>query len=224
MNKEDILQMTVKELEIILNESVSSINFESEDEVEVKEVMIDNVKKLFNNSIEISIPYYTNRQLCFHFCGLTISFKISVKKTGKIVKVSRLRNKDVSTVGNFKINDVTIGFYNPCFDELDLDNYVVKLSDYKISGGADISLKHRKEKFIDMLNKDILWVEIEKQDNSWKDIRKQVILNAAQPNLKNEYFKSDFNQEKWDFILLKIEENNKELINSEIEKIFKINF
>ena len=66
--------------------------------------------------------------------------------------------------------------------------------------------------------------EIEKQDNSWKDIRKQVILNASQPNLKNEYFKPEFNQEKWDFILLKIEENNKELINSEIEKIFKINF
>ena len=72
-----------------------------------------------------------------------------------------------------------------------------------------------------MLNKDLLWKEIEAQDNDWKDIRKQVILNAAQPKIRKEYFKPDFNQEKWDYILLKTEENNKDLINSEIEKMFK---
>ena len=46
---------------------------------------------------------------------------------------------------------------------------------------------------------------------------------ASQPKIKKEFFNSGFNQENWDYILLKTEENNKELINGEIEKIFKLN-
>lgn len=223
MNKEDLLQMTAKEIEIFLNNSISSINLESEDGVKVKKTMIDTVKTLFDSSIEISEPYYSNREIGIRLGGLYISFKVGTKKTEKTVQVTRLRKKDIQTIGKFKFNDISLSFYNPHFKELDLDNYLVKVSESICTGGASISLKHRKEKLINLLNKDLLWEEIEAQDNDWKDIRRKVILNAAQPNIKKEYFKQDFNQEKWDYILLKTEENNKELINSEIEKIFKLN-
>lgn len=223
MNKENLLQMTTKEIETLLNTSISSIIFESEDNVEVKGIMIDTVKTLFDDSINISITYYTNSEICISLCGLHISFKVGTKKTGKTIRVTRLRKKDIQTIGKFKFNDIKLSFYNPKFDGLDLDNYLVKVSEYTSSGGASISLKHRKEKLINMLNKDLLWKEIEAQDDDWKDIRKTVILNAAQPKLKKECFKPDFNQEKWDYILLKTEENNKELINGEIEKMFKLN-
>ena len=223
MNKENLLQMTAKEIEIFLNTSISSINFESEDNIEVKRTMIDTVTPLFDSSIKISIPYYTNREIGIGLCGLYISFKVGTRKTEKTVQVTRLRKKDIQTIGKFKFDDISLSFYNPCFDELDLDNYLVKVSKHTCIGGASISLKHRKEKLIDMLDKDLLYKEIELQDNDWKDIKKTVILSAAQPKIKKECFNPDFNQEKWDYILLKTEENNKELINSEIEKIFKLN-
>jgi hypothetical protein len=223
MNKENLLQMTAKEIELFLNTSISSIIFESEDNVEVKRIMIDTAKTLFDDSIKISIPYYTNREIGISLCGLYITFKVGTKKTAKTVQVTRLRKKDIQTIGKFKFDDISLSFYNPYFDGLDLDNYLVKVSEYTCTGGASISLKHRKEKLINILNKDLLWEEIEAQDIDWKDIRKKVILSAAQPKLKKEWFNQDFNQEKWDYILLKTEENNKELINSEIEKIFKLN-
>lgn len=222
MNKEILLQKTTKEIETFLNTSISSIVFESEDNVEVKRIMIDTVKSLFDDSIKISIPYYTNREIGISLCGLYISFKVGTKKTEKTVQVTRLRKKDIQTIGKFKFDDITLSFYNPHFDGLDLDNYLVKVSEHTCTGGASISLKHRKEKLINMLNKDLLWKEIEAQDDNWNDIRKKVILSAAQPKIKKEYFNSNFNQEKLDYILLKTEENNKELINCEIEKIFKI--
>lgn len=222
MNKEELLQMTTKEIETFLNNNISTIDFKSDNEVEVKGKMIDNVKLLFNNTIIISIPYYTNREFVIGVNDIFISFKVGTKKTGKTVDVSRLRKKDIKTIGKFKFDDIVKSFYNPYFEEDDLDKFSVKISKDTCTGGASISLKHRKEKIIDMLTKTILLEEIQNQNEDWKDIRKTVVLNASQPKIKQEYFKPNFNQEKWDFILQKTEEVNSELIDSEIEKMFKI--
>lgn len=222
MNKEKLLQMTAKEIEIFLNDNILDIKFESENESDVKGEMIDNVKVLFDNTVNTSIPYYTNTEFSIQIDRIFITFKVGSKKTGKTVDVSRLKKKDIKTSGKFKFNDISISFYNPYFEKDDLDNFKVKLSQFSCTGGAKISLQHRKEKLIDMLTKDILLEEIQRQDESWKNVRNTVILSAAQPKIKEECFKPDFNQEKWDFILQKTEENNKELIDSEIEKIFKI--
>lgn len=228
MYKENFLQMTIKEIELFLNNSISNINFESVDVTEVKEVMINNVKTLFVSPIKIQIPYYTNREIIIslfseysdYSSGFDIIFKVTTKKTNKTKKVSKLRKKYVHTIGKFKFDDMRMSFYNPHFEALDLDNYLVKLHKWTCSGNAQISLKHRKEKLIDILNKDLLWKEIEAQDDKWKDIRKKVILNAATPKLKKE-MRYGFTEADFDYILLKTEENNKELIDSEIEKIFK---
>ena len=222
MNKEALLQMTTKEIEIFLNNNILDINFESQNESDVKGKMIDNVKTLFDNTVETSVPFYTNTVFGINIDRIQITFKVGSKITGKTIKVSRLKKKDIKTVGKFKFSDIIISFYNPHFEEEDLDNFKVKLSNYYISGGASISLKHRKEKLIDMLEKDILLEEIQCQDENWKNVRNVVILSAAQPKIKQEYFKPNFGQEMWDNILQKTEENNKELIDSEIEKIFKI--
>jgi len=222
MNKEKILQMTSKEIEIFLNDNISTINIESEHDTDVKGMMIDSVKTLFDDTVKISIPYYTNRELLININNLSINFKVSTKKTGKIVKVSRLRKKDIKTIGKFRFSDISISFFNPHFEADDLDNFKIIPSQDTCTGGPSISLKHRKEKLIDMLTKDILLEEIQSQDENWKDVRKTVILNASQPKIKQEYFKPDFNQGKWDIILQKTEDVNKELIDSEIEKMFKV--
>lgn len=221
MNKEQILQMTSKEIENFLNGNISTI-INSVEQSEVKGQMIADVEKLFDNSLKTNAPYYTKREFVIIVDKLDIIFKVGAKNTGKTKRVSRLKKKDIKTTGKFKFDDIRISFNNPYFEADDLDNYKVKLSKGTCSGGAKISLKHRKEPLIDMLSKNILFEEIQKQDGSWKDIRREVILNAAQPKIKKEYFIPDFNQEKWDIILQKTEEYNKELIDDEIEKIFKI--
>jgi len=220
MNKEKLLKMTIKEIEGFLNKNISSGGFQSENESDVKGRVIDKVKYLFDNTIKIDVPYYTNKEFLIAIGNISITVKVMVKKTGKTVSVSRLRRKDVKTFNKFKIHDVKISFYNPFFEAKDLEKFTVELGKGTMSGGAVISLKHREEKLIDILSKDILIQEIQNQDDDWKDIRKTVVLSAAQPKLKKEYFNPNFNQKTWDYILEKTEEVNKGIINEEIEKMF----
>lgn len=222
MNKDQLLQMTVKDLEMFLNENISSINCESIDDSFVKGKMIHTVKPLFDDTIGISIPYYTNREFIIGLGRLIITFKVCAKNTGKTKQISRLRKKDIKTIGSFKFDNIEINFYNPYFEIFDYDKFIVESSKHTCTGGAQIILKNRTVKIIDMLSKNILLDEIQKQNENWKNITSTVILHAAQPILKQQYFGKDFNQEKWDLILNKVEENNKELIINEIEKIFNI--
>jgi hypothetical protein len=222
MDKNELLQMTTKEIEKILNNNITNLNVQSSDDSVIKGIMINRVKPLFDDTVKISVPYYTNRVFAIAIDKLFITFNVGAKTTGETVDVSRLRKKDVKTVGKFKFSDITMGFHNPYFDEDDLDKFTVKASKFTCTGGASISLKHRKEKLIDMLTRDILTEEIQRQDKDWSDIRKTVVLSASQPKIKEGYFKPNFAQKDWDFILQKTEEVNKELIDSEIDKMFII--
>jgi hypothetical protein len=221
MNKTKLLQMSFKEIEAFLNENISNIKIESTNKSDVKGAMIEKVKSLFDDTVETFAPYYNNREFVLYFNNIYITFNVSTKQTGKLVEVSRLKKKEILIIGKFKFNDMIISFNSPYFEE-DLENFKVKLSQNSISGGASISLKHKKDKIIDMLGKDILIKEIQAQDKNWEDIRKTVVLSAAQPNIRKEYFKADFNQEKWDMILEKTEVMNKKLIDDEIEKMLKV--
>jgi len=96
MNKEKILQMTTKEIEMFLNSQISTIVFESEDDVEVKNVMIDAIKIAFDDSVKISVPYYTNRQIGIFVCGLPGSgkdFFISQKFNLPVISLDELRRQ-----------------------------------------------------------------------------------------------------------------------------------
>jgi hypothetical protein len=222
MNKEQILQMTSKEIETFLNDNISNLSFESEDDKAVKHEMIESVKMLFDDTITISRPYYTNTELVIGINNIFIKFKVCSKKTCKTVEVSRLRKKYVKTVGKFKFDDIKIIFYKPSFEAVDLNNYIVRASSQYWTGCPSISLKHRKEKLCDMIVKNILIEEVQNQNEEWKDIRKEVILHASQPKIQQEMFNLNFNQQRFNDILQKIEEVNKSLIYNEIEKIFDI--
>lgn len=221
MNKDQLLQLTTKEIESLLNENITTISIQSEDEAEIRRKMIDSVVDLFDESIGVSIPYYTNTEITFTVGNVSISFKVSTKKTGKTVQVSRLRKKDIKTIGKFKFKDIFVSFWAPFFDEDIMEKFTVRLSRGVVSGPS-ISLKHRKEQLINILTKEVFIEEIQKQDPDWVDIRKNIILYAAQPNIKSQYFEPDFNQEKWNHILQKTEEANKELIDQEIEKMLNV--
>lgn len=55
--------------------------------------------------------------------------------------------------------------------------------------------------------------------NDWSDIRKTIVLSAAQLKIHKECFKPDFNQDRWDIILQKTDEANKDLLDKVIDKM-----
>lgn len=222
ITKQDLPNMTFKDIESKMNTIIPLVREQNDDDTFVKGQMIDRVKNLFAEDVEFSVPYYTNREVMIRIGGLHISFAVSTTKTGETVSVSRLRKKDVKKASKFKFKDATLRFRNPWFEAEDLDNYKVKLSPNYITGGAEISLKHRKETIGEMLSKDSLRAEVIAQDEDWKDIRGAIIKNAAQPKLKVEYFKPTFNQDNWNEVMNKTYHANKELIESVIEDLFTV--
>lgn len=201
IGKDDLLLMTSKEICGVLNENIKGLKYESDDSSEVKGIMIDKVRKLFDNTVNISSPYYTNNVIDINFGRVNMLFSVGVKNTGETIDVSRLRKKDIKEVGGFKLKNIEVNFYEPNFEELDINNYTVKVDG--CYSGPEISLKHSKVRLCDMLSKDALLKELETQNEKWKDIRKTVILNMSQPMLKVGFFNNEFNQENWDKILKK---------------------
>ena len=222
ITKQDLLNMTFKDIESKMNTIIPLVTKQDEDDTYVKQEMVDKVKTLFSDDTQFTVPYYTNREVIIHVGGLHISFAVSSTKTGKTVKVTRLREKDVKKASKFKFKDAYISFRNPWFEAEDLDNYKVKLSPSYVTGGARVSLKHRKDTIAEMLTKDSLRAEVIAQDEDWKDVRGAIIKNAAQPKLKVEYFKPTFNQDNWNEVMNKTYQANKELIESVIEDLFTV--
>jgi hypothetical protein len=223
INKDQIVEMTPKEVESYLNSCVSNVTETSVEDSDIKNEMIEEAKKLFSEDISVSAPYYTGREIVIKLGKINLRFKVSTKKTEETVSVSRLRKKDVKKAGKFKLDEVIVNLSQPCFDGDDIDNYKVKISTgWSISGIGPVSLNGIEGKIKDMVSKDIVKSRLENQYEDWKDVRKKIVLSAAQPIIKKFYFEPDFNQEKWDLILRKTEENNSELIAQEIDKIFTI--
>ena len=222
IGKKEILEMTSNDLENYLNTCVCNVKKTDKDDSYVKGEMISEAQKLFNSSVQIYAPYYTNREIAIKIGQIYITFKVSLKITDKTVQITRLKRRDVKEAGKFKFNKIDIKLYNPLFEKDGINKYKVKLSPDYITGGGEIILKYRKVKFKDMLTKDFIKEELEAQDKNWSSIRDTVVLNAAQPILKDAFFKPEFNKTMWDNILKKTEEVNKELIDQEIEKILTI--
>jgi len=223
IGKKEILEMTSKELEAYLNTCVTNIKIKDDDDSFVKGKMIEEAEKLFDSSIIFSVPYYTNREIAISLGQVYITFKVSAKATGETVQVTRLKKRDVKEAGKFKFDNIHLRFNTPLFVEENIKEYKIKVESNYVSGGGKIYLKHRKEKFKDMLVKEVLKQELETQDKDWSNVRATLILHAAQPMIKKAFLKSNLSQENWNQILKKTEEVNSGLIDQEIEKMFTIN-
>lgn len=219
MNSHELFKLTKSELEIYLNSTVCNVNETSEYPEHVKMAMIEEMKKLFDDSINVSIGTVTYSEVSIGFKNFSITVKVSVKKTGKTVKVSRLRKRDVVKPNKFKVDDISVFLDIPFFEKSDIGRYNVILSSFS---RTNVLLNKRTEKFEDMLSPDILMTELSSQDEEWNDIRNRIILSAAQPIIKKEYFQPNFGQEDWDRILLETERENSKLIDDVIKNMFNI--
>ncbi len=221
MNRDHILYMSGKEIEKFLNDNILYIKFESVNAYEVKEKMIEKAKALFDDTIEFS-RYTSYNEIVLIIGKIHISFKVSVKYINQSITTSGLKRKDIlKTIGKFKFIGIEIQFPQVFFDPVNLDEYSVKISEDICSNGPIVYLDNWEGKLID-ITKDIIINKIQEQNENWKDIRKTIILNAAQPKLKSELFKPDYNQENCNKIIQKTEEVNSLLIDNEVQKLLNI--
>lgn len=219
MNKEQILNSTPKQIESYLNEELSSLQTKSIDTNTIKGDMIDLVTGKFNEDVEVSVPYYDNREIVLSINRINICFKVSCKSTGKIKKISRLRSKDIKQAGKFKFDQIKVMLEFPFFEE-------IKSTKYKVKHVGNFSSERlyftdKNTKIQDIVTKERLIEEIQKYEE-YPILREQIILNAAQDEIKNQYFKPNFDQSKWDSILKKVGEANKDLIDKSMEEMLQV--
>ncbi len=221
LTKSELMNLSFKDIESKLNSIVHKVTVESDDMSAVKLAMVEEVKTIFSKEVKIREPYYSSKEVIVCVGPINIMFNVGAQKTGKTVKVSRLKKADVYKAGKFKLKECIISISDPDFEALDLNNYTVKLSGSS-SNGPTIHLKHRKEIIKDIVLKESIKKEIEEQNESWKDITKKVTLLAAQPKLKEESFGPGFNEKRWEEILDKTYDANKSLIEDVSLKIITL--
>ena len=219
MNASELFKLSKKELETYLNSSVHNVTHVSEHTDYVRRLMIKEIEKLFDNSVLISSNDALDRSFQLGAKKLGIEVKVSVKKTGETIQVGRLRYKDVVQAAGFKLGEITTSLTIPMFDKSDEGEYKVKPSTSSYYERIYLG-KVNFDKLEDLLKPEVLMKVFSEQTKDWADIRKALVLVAAQPEIKKTYFKPNFNQSDWDRILLETEKNNSELIDETIKKMF----
>jgi hypothetical protein len=63
ITKQDLLNMTFKDIESKMNTIIPLVTKQDEDDTYVKQEMVDKVKTLFSDDTQFTVPYYTNREV-----------------------------------------------------------------------------------------------------------------------------------------------------------------
>lgn len=129
MNIEKLLQYNFKELEGYLNHTIVDLNYTDINADNVRRMMWDRCKNLFDDTI--TVQNSNSKEFSLLFGKVCIIFGIGTKNTGKTVEVSRLRKKDVKQPGKFKFKRMSVSFSEPYFTEELNDDYTVNIVKHK---------------------------------------------------------------------------------------------
>jgi hypothetical protein len=129
--------MTAVQLTQHMNQSIIDLKSKSIDRSEIRNEMISILKESFTKDVRIDTVKYdgTEIQISSEFC--IINAKVSTKSTGKIVKVTKLRNKEEVIAGQFKIVYVYQLFCVPAFKKFADSFKVAVCGSYGGSYGGD---------------------------------------------------------------------------------------
>lgn len=217
MNKRDLVNMDIKEIQTALSRTLEMDPGSVLGGARLK--MIEYVKSLFDDSVRMEIEYTSNRcyidtaGLIIHCDRLDFHLVFNYKKPFEPTSDGK-----VLVCCNTKVDKLMVNFYNPYFESVDLKRYIVSPKG-EYFRGANADLSKRKEKVINMLTKEILTQELQDYDKDWKDIKKTLISNAAQPQIKSEIRNPNFGPEMIVEIKKKIAEVNAELLEDVYNKM-----
>lgn len=197
ITKEILLSLNKIEIEKLLNSIIKDFHYTSIEQSDVKEHMYEHLKKHISGVRMHNIDYHYNA-FCLEFSNLRIEVKSSVKSTGEIVKVSKLKNKLVKDKGKFKVDNIHHGITHLCYEFIDEKSWKIGIQKGYTSTGTPSSINLTKFELPlkDMLNIDFLIQTIDDQETNnpykrreWKGFRKELASSIAQPVIQRIYFK-----------------------------------
>jgi len=216
LNKNDLIHMDIKEIQTALSRTLKMDPTEVLGHARLK--MIEYIKTLFDDSVRMEIEYTSNKcyidtaGLIIHCDRLDFHLVFKYKKP-----FEHTSDGKVLVNCNTKVDRLMVNFYNPYFESVDLKSYTV-IPKGEYFQGATADLAKRKEKVINMLTKEILTQELQNHKD-WKDVKKTLISNAAQPQIKSEIRNPNFGPEMIVEIKKKIAEVNAELLENVYNKM-----
>lgn len=188
LTAETIGGMTIAGVEEYLNARIANSTFTSEDASYVRNRAFDNITNSVSD-LDCRLLTYTGTKFSIQFKGLEMNFSISVSKTGKTKKVTRLRSKDVVKVNKVKYTDSEITLLLPSFEWDDPSNMTVKV-DTGWTHNKRIYLKKFDGTIADMVDPNGLRGFIEENSDKFGGRIEDIILqDMIQPFFKDIIFK-----------------------------------
>jgi hypothetical protein len=215
VTKEELINMDKKGIETLFNSFLSDVTTTNIDPSLVKAEMILAV----NNNLtgfKVRAVDYHNNNVVISLGLLSIRLKVSVKSTGKIVAVSKLRSKHVKGKGGFKIDEINYKLSNFVFIFDDEKKCTIKIQEgWSRSGLPSIKLEKcdgtlkdictrenlmkifnlQQQSYIDYEN-DIFKRRGESLKENYKGIEYEFMSSMAQPVIKKHCFSWDMRVDK----------------------------
>lgn len=215
--KNQILNMTLEELERFLNNLIKDFHYEDIYKDNIKREMFNYIQEHFKGTdVKIETSYIDYREFSISLNGnTTITIKISTKKTDELISVSKTRNMYVHKVGKFKVDRMYYSLSEPVFEKVSGDVYKVKLKDGWSEWGNELEIPDNTIPIEKLLSNSYLCKLYEEQENV--SVKQEVISSATQPIYQIRDLAS---QQSWDKLLNVVYENNKELIDTCVENFF----
>lgn len=203
ITKKTLMNMNKKEIESLLNSVLIDFNETSIEQSEIKEGMFRHLKSKLSGLEILNRDYHYNA-FVIKIDNIKIVVKSSVKSTGKIIKVSKLRSKLVKGKGKFKIDYIEHGICHLCYEFSNEKTWEIKIDKNYTSTGdpSSVNLSHFNFPLKEMINVEFLVNTIDNQEtnnkyreNEWKGFKKELAVNLAQPVLKKMFSKLKFSGE-----------------------------
>lgn len=196
----DILGLTPNELGGLITEKIKEgFNRTDTSPTDLRCGIYDYLNfEVFDNNIKLYCGLRTCGGFDFHVNGLTISYKIAVKNTKKIVKLTKLKSAYLKEFNKVTFDDVTIQTNEKHFDFEDKEKLKLKNDGSYI--GSTIRIDNFDEPF-SQINYDFLYQEYTNmlKDENDKTIEKNIKNTMAQPLIKGVVLQMGWGKSSWTF-------------------------
>ena len=191
---EELLKSDIKSLTKYFNDGLDGFNYTSIEPSDVRGQMLSVIRASLPTDIaynSVRATKTTGNDVEIEIGELILNVKLSVKNTGDIKKVTKLRSKHVKTCGKFKIDKVIVDTYMPSFELIKKGGLLLTSTNWG-SRNPEINFDKSDLTFEEMrytknlikgLN-EAFKVEQERKSSEPKDILEALKISMIQPIMK----------------------------------------
>jgi hypothetical protein len=227
INLEQIEDMTPLDLEKYLNSVISNISYKDTERSNVRAMMIDSVKKIFETDVKIECHKTRSEELTIFTKYFEVIFKVSIKSTGKMKAITKHRNADIMCPNKFTFDNILFKISFPRFIRDDLKKITIKI-DPKWVHTNFYYFNEKKLTFKELKNPEFIRNVVDKKGD--RNLEEDTIISMIQPLYSDIYhkisslpiqyqerLKNDTNS--WDELKKITKEVNQELLNQVINDV-----